>query len=103
MGFRYRLHYSKLPGKPDIVFPKHKKAIFIHGCFWHDHNQCARSKRPATNKEFWEDKIDKNKQRDTKNIAALNMLGWKALVIWQCETKDTDVLTERLRQFLLQT
>lgn len=103
MGYRYRLHYASLPGRPDIVLPKYKKAIFVHGCFWHGHNQCARSKRPTTNKEFWEQKIEKTMQRDAENMADLKALGWKALVIWQCETKDTDALAVKLREFLLET
>ncbi|NQU04703.1 MAG: DNA mismatch endonuclease Vsr [Calditrichaeota bacterium] len=101
MGFRYRLHYSKLMGKPDIAFPGRKKAIFVNGCFWHGHN-CKRGKLPVTNYEFWFKKISGNIQRDKANIAALEELGWKTLIIWQCEInkKQEEHLRNMIRQFL---
>lgn len=96
-GFRYRLHVSKLPGKPDVSLPRYRTAVFVHGCFWHGHG-CRRGKRPATNREFWNKKIDGNIQRDRRNKRALKMLGWKPVVIWQCRIeRDTAVLVHRLK------
>ena len=86
LGFRYRLHVKDLPGKPDIVLPKYKAVIQINGCFWHGHD-CHLFKWPATRKEFWEEKITGNRDRDTKNNAALERLGWKILVIWECAVR----------------
>lgn len=100
MGFRFRLHCSKLPGKPDIVLPKHKKAIFVHGCFWHGHQGCKRSKPPSSNVQFWTAKIAKTVERDRNNRKALVELGWQALTIWSCEIKNTEFLEKRLREFL---
>lgn len=84
-GFRYRLHSKKLPGKPDIVLKKYKTAIFVHGCFWHGHNYCKYAKTPVTNFEFWQEKILLNKKRDKMNTIDLLKLGWKVIVIWECE------------------
>lgn len=100
MGYRFRLHRKNLPGKPDIVLPRHRKIIIINGCFWHGHPDCKRSARPATNREFWNEKIDKNVARDARNLEALAELGWAVLVVWQCETKNQHMLTARLRTFL---
>jgi DNA mismatch endonuclease, patch repair protein len=100
MGFRFRLHRRDLPGCPDVVLPRHRKVIFIHGCFWHGHEGCPRSARPSTNREFWEKKLSGNVERDKKNLLRLKELGWKTLVVWGCETKDTQRLTEILRHFL---
>lgn len=82
-GFRFRLHVAGMPGKPDIVLPRYKTAIFVHGCFWHGHS-CVRGKRPTTNKTFWNAKIDGNMRRDRRNLAALKAAGWRSIVIWQC-------------------
>lgn len=88
-GFRYRINYKKLPGKPDIVFPKYKTAIFVHGCFWHGHDiGCIDSHIPKTNTSFWIQKITKNKERDKKNIALILSMGWKVLTIWDCEIQQ---------------
>jgi len=98
-GFRYRLHDEKLPGKPDIVLPKYRTAIFIHGCFWHGHLGCKRAKLPTTNTEFWEKKISANIERDKRNIEKLKSEGWNVIVVWQCEiasTKKREVRLERL-------
>ena len=100
MGYRFRVHKKDLPGKPDITLPKHKKVIFVHGCFWHGHKNCPRSKRPGTNIEFWNKKIDGNIERDKKNIQSLESLGWKTLVLWTCEIKNQDVLMHKLISFM---
>lgn len=90
LGYRFRLHGKDLPGKPDIVFPKYKKVIFVNGCFWHGHIKCSRSKLPATRKKFWKDKIEGNKKRDKANKIKLKKLGWDYLVIWQCQIKQSN-------------
>lgn len=100
LGYRFRLHRKDLPGKPDIILPKHKKAIFVHGCFWHGHTGCSRSKRPSTNKEFWCEKLDKNIERDKETVDALRTLGWDVLIVWTCEVKDKDKLKTKLLSFL---
>ncbi|MFN8261489.1 MAG: DNA mismatch endonuclease Vsr [Chitinophagales bacterium] len=86
-GFRYRLHDKKLLGKPDIKLTKFKTVIFINGCFWHGHTNCKIYVMPKTNKKFWHEKIDKNVERDEKNIAELKSLGWNVIVLWECELK----------------
>jgi len=88
-GFRYRLK-SNLPGKPDIVLKKHMAAIFVHGCFWHSHEGCPKSKLPATRKEFWTNKISSNIVRDKRNIAELKKRGWRVAVVWECSIKNQD-------------
>ena len=82
-GLRYRLYVKLLPGKPDLVFPKHRAIIFVHGCFWHGHN-CHRFRLPASNREYWLQKIRRNQANDARNIAALEALGWRVLVVWEC-------------------
>jgi DNA mismatch endonuclease, patch repair protein len=86
-GFRYRLHDKKLPGKPDIVLPKYKTVIQVHGCFWHSHIGCKYFVVPKTKKEWWIEKLNKNTERDIQNIQHLNKLGWKVITIWECELK----------------
>lgn len=86
LGLRYRLHQKLLPGKPDLVFPRHKCVVFIHGCFWHHHN-CRYFKWPKTNEDFWRTKIERNTERDARNIASLISMGWRVCVIWECSTK----------------
>ena len=100
MGYRFRLHRRDLPGNPDIVLPRHKKVIFIHGCFWHGHKACPRAKRPSSNKMFWEEKLNKNIQRDKRNISGLKEMGWDPLIIWTCEIKDHANLRIKLLNFL---
>lgn len=100
MGYRYRLHRKDLPGSPDIVLPRHRKIVLVHGCFWHGHEQCKRAKRPTKNIETWRDKIEANRIRDAKNIAALRELGWDVLVVWECEVRDQARLASNLRDFL---
>ena len=88
-GYRYRINYKKLPGKPDIVFPKYKTVIFIHGCFWHGHDiGCIDSHIPKTNTSFWIEKIAKNKERDETNTMQILSMGWKVLTIWDCEIQQ---------------
>lgn len=101
MGYRFRLQVSRLPGKPDIVLPKYKVAIFVHGCFWHQHEGCPKSKRPATNVEFWNKKLDANIVRDAKDCSLLVDLGWKVIVVWECELRNQDALERRLRSSLV--
>jgi DNA mismatch endonuclease, patch repair protein len=100
MGYRFRLHRKDLPGKPDITLPKHKKVIFVHGCFWHGHTDCPRSKRPTTNKKFWREKLDKNRERDKASVNNLKELGWDVLVVWTCEVNDVFKLKNKLFSFL---
>lgn len=100
LGFRYRLHGSHLPGKPDIYFPQRKKAIFVHGCFWHGHS-CKRGNRmPTTNNTYWQNKIEKNKIRDKKTLTLLSEAGWSTLVIWECDLKNISTLTDLILAFM---
>ncbi len=89
-GIRYRLHVKNFPGKPDIVLPKYKTIIFIHGCFWHGHEGCTKASLPKTRTEWWADKINKNAVNDQKSEAALINLNWKIIVLWQCQLKNND-------------
>ena len=100
LGYRFRLHRGDLPGKPDIALPKYRKAIFVHGCFWHQHPGCQRAKRPSSNEEFWNDKLDRNVARDRKNRKELKKLGWSHLIVWECKTKDIDILRDQLISFV---
>ncbi|QDT23522.1 very short patch repair endonuclease [Gimesia chilikensis] len=102
MGFRYRLHDKRLPGSPDLVFPKHKAIIFVHGCFWHRHG-CKQTTTPKSRKEFWKAKFKANIQRDKKNILELENAGWRVIVVWECELKNSDQndLFEKIQDFLL--
>lgn len=88
-GLRYRIHVRKLPGNPDIVFTRKRVAIFVHGCFWHNHPGCAYWHMPRNNQEFWHQKFDKNRKRDQRNLANLKELGWHSLVIWECDIKHS--------------
>lgn len=94
-GFRYRLHASELPGKPDLVFPRYQAAIFVHGCFWHRHD-CSYFKMPGTRTEFWTEKIDGNVRRDAAALAALKKAGWRCLVVWECTLKKKDEALDSL-------
>ena len=87
LGYRFRLHRKDLPGSPDIILPKYKTAIFVNGCFWHRHTDCKYASTPNTNRDFWEIKFSENVERDKRNYAALRTLGWKVLIIWECEIK----------------
>jgi DNA mismatch endonuclease (patch repair protein) len=99
LGYRYRLHAANLPGKPDLVFTKRRKVIFVHGCFWHRHD-CHLGRIPKSRLDFWLPKLEKNKARDDANRETLAMLGWDQLVIWECELKDREALKGRLTRFL---
>lgn len=102
LGFRYRLHQKDLFGKPDIVFPKYKKVIFVNGCFWHGHKRCKRAALPTTNKIFWKKKINGNIERDKLNYRKLRKHGWGYLIIWQCEIKEANkkFLKKKIMGFL---
>ncbi len=100
MGFRFRLHRRDLPGTPDIVLPRYRKVVFVHGCFWHQHEGCRRASRPATNIEFWNRKLDANMVRDALVAAQLRALGWEPLVVWQCATRDMAGLRAALSELI---
>jgi len=100
LGFRYRLHKKELPGNPDLVFSKRKKLIFVHGCFWHQHDGCKSSHIPKTRKEYWAPKLARTIRRDKENQAKLRDLGWDILVIWECQVRDIEKLTEKIKTFL---
>jgi DNA mismatch endonuclease, patch repair protein len=102
MGYRYRLHRKSLPGHPDIVFPTQKKVIFVHGCFWHQHAdpRCKIKRVPKSRLEYWLPKLSRNAERDQESIALLKGLGWKVLVIWECQTPHVSQLSSKLSRFL---
>lgn len=100
MGYRFRLHKKDLPGKPDIVLPKYRTVLLVHGCFWHRHPGCKYSYTPKTRKKFWETKFEKNVERDRTNIDALKKLGWNVEIIWECQTHNLEYLTERINKLL---
>ena len=100
LGYRYRLHRSELPGTPDICFLGRKKAIFVHGCFWHRHEGCNRTSTPKTRTSFWEEKFQKNVVRDRVNMTDLAELGWDVIVVWECETRNVETLAPRLVGFI---
>ncbi len=99
LGYRFRLHRSDLPGKPDLAFPARRKVIFVHGCFWHSHG-CKSGLIPRSNQDFWLPKLRGNAARDGRNLEALTQQGWKALVVWECELKETRALRLKVRRFL---
>jgi DNA mismatch endonuclease (patch repair protein) len=103
MGYRFRLQRADLPGKPDIVLPKSKAAVFVHGCFWHRHPGCKRATTPTSNTEYWKPKFAQTVARDARNQGLLEAGGWRVLVIWECELKDLAALRIRVRDFLEQT
>ncbi|WP_276204510.1 very short patch repair endonuclease [Pseudomonas putida] len=98
MGFRFRLHQKLLPGSPDIVLPKYRTAIFVHGCFWHRHPDCKYATTPKTRKEYWIPKLSANVERDARKSAQLEALGWRVIVIWECETRNLISLESRIRK-----
>lgn len=100
MGYRYRLHSKKLPGKPDLVFPSRRKVIFVNGCFWHGHACIRGARTPKTNRDYWLPKIARNKARDKVSIKALSEAQWSALTIWECEIGKASNLRKRISRFL---
>ena len=98
LGYRFRLHVKKLPGKPDLVLKRHKLIVLVHGCFWHRHQGCKISTTPKSNTEFWVTKFERNVTRDLKNQKVLREMGWRVETIWECETKDWDKLISRLSE-----
>src|SRR5262249_9171635 len=101
LGFRFRIHRKDLPGTPDLVFPRLRKVIFVHGCFWHQHRGCPSATKPSVRGEYWLPKLDRNKRRDVRVVAELTEMGWDSLVIWECETKDLDKITHAVQRFLV--
>lgn len=102
LGYRFRLHRADLPGRPDIVLPKCRAVIFVHGCFWHGHKGCQRSTRPASNVAFWNKKLDRNITRDQEIQSALRALGWSVITIWECQVRTKELIA-RLRRALSRT
>lgn len=100
LGYRYRLYQAKLPGKPDLVFPGRKKVIFIHGCFWHRHIGCKNTRWPKSKLGFWKPKLLGNARRDKRKMAELVEMGWTPLVVWECELRDVEHLTNMIKTFL---
>ncbi|WP_230874856.1 very short patch repair endonuclease [Methylomonas sp. LL1] len=100
LGYRYRLHVGKLPGKPDLVFPGRRSVIFMHGCFWHRHPGCKLARLPKSKLDFWVEKLEGNKQRDITHQKQLWELGWRVLVIWECEMDDLETVSLRVKEFL---
>lgn len=102
MGYRYRLHARDLPGKPDLVFRPRRKVIFVHGCFWHRHEGCPRNRAPKSpeRRAYWHSKRRANAHRDQRHLRDLEKMGWRSLVIWECETTHLDAVASRARQFL---
>ena len=103
MGFRYRLHLRTLPGKPDLVFPRRKRAIFVHGCFWHRHAGCSLARMPKSRLEFWKLKLEANRKRDSRNRRLLRKEGWRLLVVWECQLADEATVKNRIMRFLEET
>lgn len=101
LGFRFRLHRKDLPGCPDIVLPKYKTAILVNGCFWHQHTGCKLASKPSTRQEFWQAKLSRNVERDSQNAAKLTALGWKVIVVWECELQKSGELSQRLTSSLV--
>ena len=100
LGYRYRLHKSDLPGKPDVVLVRHRKIIDVHGCFFHMHKCRYGSVVPATNAKFWRMKRQSNVERDRRNLAALRRHGWRVMIVWECETRNLPKLSKRIERFL---
>jgi len=99
MGYRFRLHVSKLPGRPDIVLPKYRTVVLVHGCFWHGH-RCKDGRRPKSNTDYWNKKLDRNRERDKRNRNLLRKAGWKPVVIWECQCTDEERLEKIITKAL---
>lgn len=100
LGYRFRLHGKNLPGRPDLVFGGRRKVIFVHGCFWHAHEGCSKARPPKSRRSYWVPKLKANRARDLRNLADMRALGWKSLVVWQCELKKRDRLVRKIDRFL---
>lgn len=100
MGYRFRLHHRDLPGTPDIVLPRHRTVIFVHGCFWHQHPGCKKATAPKTRVEFWAEKFERNIARDRLKETALREMGWQVLIVWECDTKSVEALSAKLASAL---
>jgi DNA mismatch endonuclease (patch repair protein) len=99
LGYRYRLHSARLPGRPDLVFTGKRQVVFVHGCFWHGHD-CSKGRLPKTRRSYWKPKIAANRGRDSNNLRDLRSAGWRSLVIWQCELRDAKRTMQKLARFL---
>ena len=100
LGYRFRLHRRDLPGTPDLVFPRLRRAVMVNGCFWHQHEGCRLARTPRSRPEYWIPKLARNKARDAENLAALEALGWDVLTLWECEARSVEAAAERLAPFL---
>ncbi|MFZ1963062.1 MAG: DNA mismatch endonuclease Vsr [Roseiarcus sp.] len=100
LGYRYRLHARTLPGHPDLVFAMRRKVVFVHGCFWHRHENCKLARLPKSRLDFWIPKLEANRERDLRNQAALKTAGWDCLVVWECELGDRPALERKLKSYL---
>ena len=102
LGLRFRLHRQDLPGTPDLVFPKHRVVLFVHGCFWHRHENCAKASTPRTRTEFWQAKFERNVARDLSVTMQLEDVGWHVAIIWECETRNSEQLDAQIRSLMKQ-
>jgi DNA mismatch endonuclease (patch repair protein) len=100
LGYRFRLQWKPAPGRPDVAFPGRRKIIFVHGCFWHQHEGCQLAHVPATRRSFWEAKFERNRARDARDLGRAEAEGWHSLVVWECETRDVATLANRLVAFV---
>ncbi|HZZ80575.1 MAG TPA: very short patch repair endonuclease [Gemmataceae bacterium] len=100
LGYRYRLHVAGLPGRPDLVFRSQSKVIFVHGCFWHRHEGCPLCRMPKSRLRFWKPKLNANRERDAANQAKLIAMGWQYMIVWECDLRDMNRLTSRIKSFL---
>ena len=100
LGYRYRVHRRDLPGCPDLVFSSRKAVVFVHGCFWHRHPGCSKASMPKSRVSFWTEKFQRNVVRDQENLTALENAGWRVLIIWECQTRDSEAIGKRLVAFL---
>lgn len=100
LGYRFRLHRKDLPGRPDIVLPKHRTVIFVHGCFWHHHRGCKYAYKPKSRVGFWQKKFQENLERDGRKTKALKSLGWRVIVVWECELENPETLVTKIRKLL---
>lgn len=102
LGLRFRLHRKDLPGKPDLVFPRHRIALFVHGCFWHRHPGCLKASMPKSHPEYWHSKFEANVRRDERTAQSLARLGWRVTTLWECETRDANALRSRISRIFLE-